>query len=109
MSNPKFLVLDEKSSEPDKYFGGGVYPASAGLSSMQIKRIIRPVLDNVDGLVDEFYNRDFLKKSNLLGRKDAFKWIHSPPDEQKLARAKRRLKYDELFLMQLGLALRRYR
>ena len=32
-----------------------------------------------------------------------------PPDEEKLAKAKRRLKYDELFLMQLGLALRRYR
>jgi ATP-dependent DNA helicase RecG len=32
-----------------------------------------------------------------------------PPDEEKLAQAKRRLKYDELFLMQVGLALRRYK
>ena len=36
-------------------------------------------------------------------------WIHLPPDEKKLTQAKRRLKYDELFLMQLGLALRRYK
>jgi len=109
MTNPKFLVLDEESSEPDKYFGGGVYPASAKLSSMQIKRIIRPVLDNLDELVNEFYDDSFLAKVNLVTRKDAFRWIHSPPDEEKLAKAKRRLKYDELFLMQLGLALRRYR
>jgi ATP-dependent DNA helicase RecG len=32
-----------------------------------------------------------------------------PPDEEHLKKAGRRLKYDELFLMQLGLSLRRYR
>ena len=109
IANPKFLVVDEKTSEPDKFFSGGVYPASARLSSGQIKRIIRPVLDNLGGLVNEFYDKKFLKKTQLISRKDAFSWIHSPPDEEKLAQAKRRLKYDELFLMQLGLALRRYK
>jgi ATP-dependent DNA helicase RecG len=109
MTNPKFLILDKKSPRPDEYFGGGVYPATAGLSSMQIKRIIRPLLDNLDHLVSEFYDEGFRKKNNLITRKDAIAWIHLPPDQQKLARAQRRLKYDELFLMQLGLALRRYR
>ena len=109
MTNPKFLVLDEKNLEPSEYFSGGVYPACAKLSSAQIKRIIRPVFDNMDELVHEFYDEDVLKKENLINRKDAFRWIHFPPDEEKLAKAKRRLKYDELFLMQLGLALRRYR
>jgi ATP-dependent DNA helicase RecG len=67
------------------------------------------VLDNLGDLVYEFYDKDFLKKTNLITRKDAFEWIHLPPDEKRLAQAKRRLKYDELFLMQLGLALRRFR
>ncbi len=109
LTNPKFLVLDEESSEPSEHFGGGVYPASAKLSSMQIKRIIRPVLDNLPELVPEFYDNGLLREMNLVSRKDAFSWIHLPPDEEKLNQAKRRLKYDELFLMQLGLALRRYR
>jgi len=109
LTNPKFLVLDKKSSEPSEYFGGGVYPASARLSSIQVKRIIRPLLDNLPELVTEFYDNGFLKKMNLVSRKDALGWIHLPPDEEKLTQAKRRLKYDELFLMQLGLALRRYR
>jgi len=48
MTNPKFLVVDEKTSRADKsrpsegldeYFSGGVYPASANLSSRQIKKI----------------------------------------------------------------------
>jgi ATP-dependent DNA helicase RecG len=109
MTNPKFLVVDEKSSEPDKYFSGGVYPACSRLSSRQIKRIISPLLDNVSELVNEFYGESFLKKAQLISRRNAFAWIHLPPDEKKLTGAKRRLKYDELFLMQLGLALRRYR
>jgi len=109
MTNPKFIVLDQEHPEPFEYLSGGVYPASSKLSSRQIKRIIRPVLDNLNELVTEFFDKDFLKEKNLISRKDAFSWIHKPPDEKKLARAKRRLKYDELFLMQLGLALRRYK
>lgn len=109
MANPKFMVVDEKSSNPDEFFSGGVYPASAKLSSRQIKQIIRPVLDELSLLIDEFYQEQFLGKMNLARRDDAFSWIHLPPDEERLAKAKRRLKYDELFLMQLGLALRRYK
>lgn len=109
MTNPKFMVLDEAHTQPDLYFSGGVYPASAHLSSAQIKRIIVPLLEKLDDLVCEFYEEDFRRKNRLIGRKEAFAWIHMPPDEEKLAQAKRRLKYDELFLMQLGLALRRYR
>ncbi|MHC4205277.1 MAG: ATP-dependent DNA helicase RecG [Planctomycetota bacterium] len=109
LTNPKFFVLDEDHPQSAEYFSGGMYPACKGLSSRQIKRIIAPVLDHVDDLVSEFYDKEFLKKVDLIPRKDAFAWIHLPPDEEKLAQAKRRLKYDELFLMQLGLALRRYK
>jgi ATP-dependent DNA helicase RecG len=109
MTNPRFVVLDEERLKSSDYFSGGVYPASAGLSSRQIKRIVTPLLDNLNELTPEFYDTAFLKNTNLIGRKDAFSWIHLPPDEEKLVQAKRRLKYDELFLMQAGLALRRYK
>jgi ATP-dependent DNA helicase RecG len=109
ITNPIFLIVDEKSQNPQEHFNGGVYPATGKLSSRQIKRIIQPVIDAIDELVDEFYDEDFRKRAELISRKDAFHWIHLPPDKDKLAKAKRRLKYDEFFLMQLGLALRRYR
>ena len=109
MTNPKLSILDGKDLDPAEYFSGGVYPSSSQLSSGQIKRIIAPLLDNLAELVPEFYEQNLLSEAKLLGRKDAFAWIHLPPDQDKLAKAKRRLKYDELFLMQLGLALRRYK
>jgi ATP-dependent DNA helicase RecG len=109
LTNPKFLVLDEKHPHCTRDFSGGVYPASAKLTSTQIKQIIAPLLDKLNELVPEFYDKSFLKKADLISRSNAFAWIHLPPDEEKLAQAKHRLKYDELFLMQLGLALRRFR
>ena len=109
LTNPKFFVLDDEHQWSAEYFSGGIYPACKGLTSRQIKRIIAPVLDHLDDLVPEFYGKEFLKKAELIPRKEAFSWIHLPPDEEKLSQAKRRLKYDELFLMQLGLALRRYK
>jgi ATP-dependent DNA helicase RecG len=111
LTNPKFRIIEENEKKtPDPFFfSGGVYPASTGLSSGQIKKIIRPVLEKIDGLVGEFYEDGFRKKAELIGRQDAFRWIHQPGNEGELAKAKRRLKFDELFLMQLGLALRRHR
>jgi len=109
MTNPKFFVLDEEHPPSAESFSGGIYPACKGLTSRQIKRVIAPVLDHLNELVSEFYDKGFLKEASLIPRKDAFAWIHLPPDEKKLSQAKRRLKYDELFLMQLGLALRRYK
>jgi ATP-dependent DNA helicase RecG len=114
LTNPRFMMLEEQRGESapaevDRHFSGGVYPASGRLSSRQIKRIVLPVLDHLDELVDEFYDESYLKEARLVGRQEAFAWIHMPPDEQKLAQAQRRLRYDELFLMQLGLGLRRYR
>jgi ATP-dependent DNA helicase RecG len=114
LTNPKFMMPEEPQpgdahADPDRHFSGGVYSASGRLSSRQIKQIILPVLDHLDELVDEFHEDDCRKEVGLIGRRDAFAWIHMPPDEHKLAEAQRRLKFDELFLMQLGLGLRRYR
>ena len=109
MTNPKFFVIEEDNPPSAESFSGGIYPACKGLTSRQIKRVIDPVLYHLTDLVSEFYDKGFLKEASLIPRKDAFAWIHLPPDEKKLSQAKRRLKYDELFLMQLGLALRRYK
>ena len=44
MTNPKFIIADEKTVDAFEYFSGGIYPAASNLSSRQIKYIIRPVL-----------------------------------------------------------------
>lgn len=109
MSNPKFVVLDEDNKLGPEYLSGPVYPATAGLSADRLKSIIVPAVTELSDLLEDFFDERFRRKNELLRRREAFRQIHNPEDEDTLARAKRTLKYHELFLMQLGLALRRYR
>ena len=108
LTNPKFVIVEDDEITADS-FSGPVYPATAELSSGQIKKIISDSLENLVQIVPEFFDTGFLKKSNLIERRIAFKSIHNPENETQIAQAKRRLKYDELFLMQTALALRRYK
>ncbi len=108
LTNPKFVIIEDDEITADS-FSGPVYPATANLSSGQIKRIICDSLENLVRYVPEFFDSVFLKKSELIERQKAFKWMHDPENDLQVARAKRRLKYDELFLMQAALALRRYK
>ncbi|MBN1818110.1 MAG: ATP-dependent DNA helicase RecG [Sedimentisphaerales bacterium] len=108
MTNPRFTILDEEDQANPERFGGAVYPGTAALPATQIRRIIRPILPDAARLMTEFYEEDFRRKNELIERNEAYRQIHDPLDENKLAQAKRRLKYDELFLMQLGLAIKRY-
>jgi ATP-dependent DNA helicase RecG len=109
LSNPKFKVMPEGVTPDIDSLGGAVYPATAELSSGQIKYAVRQVLRDVPRLIEEIYDDDFRKLNLLIPRHEAYDWIHSAPDEERIAKARRRLKFDELFFMQLGLAMRRYR
>ena len=107
-TNPKFHIVPPEQSKDGEAFNGPIYPASAEIASWQIKRIVKTSLDKLCALVPELFDKAFLKKNDLIERAKAYEWIHNPADEKQLDSAKRRLKYDELFLMQLGLALKRH-
>lgn len=108
-TNPKFRVIEAEEHDDESKLGGAVYPATANLSSRQINRIIKPVVKKLAKDVDEFFDTEYLRKRKLIERPKAFEWIHLAVDQDQVDKAKRRLKYDELFLMQAALALRRYR
>ena len=108
LTNPRFIILEGPRADAAETFSGPVYPASGKLPSWRIKAILRANLNALTPLVPELYAPAFLNKNQLIPRPEAFAKIHNPADDKQLAAAKRRLKYDELFLMQTGLALKRY-
>jgi ATP-dependent DNA helicase RecG len=109
LTNPKFLILEgPPRADVNEPFSGPVYPASGKLPSWQIRKIIRSHIGEMAPLMPELFTPAFLKKNVLIPRAEAFCKIHHPNDDTELAQAKRRLKYDELFLMQTGLALKRF-
>ncbi|HPO70220.1 MAG TPA: ATP-dependent DNA helicase RecG [Anaerohalosphaeraceae bacterium] len=108
INNPKFLIVHPDQPRGPDAFSGPVYPASAKLPSWQIKKIVRTNIDLLAPLMPELFDAAFRKRNELMPRPDAYRQIHIPDNEDMLAAARRRLKYEELFFMQAGLALKRY-
>ena len=75
---------------------------NAGLTSRQMGRIIQTLIDRLPHL-DETLPGYILKKHHLMPREEAIRNIHQPKDSTTLADARLRLKFEELFYIQLNI------
>ncbi|MEX2118295.1 MAG: ATP-dependent DNA helicase RecG [Pirellulales bacterium] len=85
-----------------------VYPLTEGLSQGQIRRIVRAVVESYAGVLDEVFPEEYLASHDLWTLGEALPQIHFPADRASLARARRRLVYQELLVLQLALAVRHH-
>jgi len=106
LCNPKFVVT-EPGTDLSKGFNGGVYPATEEFPSAKIGRYVQKLLGRNDVRVPEYLDIHSPYSKRLIDRHLAYEYIHKPGDKKQLDRAKLRLKFDELFFLQLGLALKR--
>ena len=108
MSNPKWRIIesDDVPALGQSIFKP-VYPASADLVSDRIARLIADNLEPLLAGVEEWFEPAFIAQRQLLPRQQAYRWVHAPASDREAAAARRRLIYDELMLMQLGLAVGR--
>ena len=77
-----------------------VYHETEGLSSKWLRVHIKPLLSLSDEAT-EFLPEEVLERQDLLGLSEAIRQIHFPDDDVAAELAKRRLAFDELFLVQL--------
>ena len=107
MANPGYEVLRE-GDDPEGFANEviPVYPASKEVSSGRIRRAVGSLLDRY-GDVPDFVPEPLRRAHGLPDRAGALEAIHRPGDRAQAARARDRLVYDELFVLQVGLALRR--
>jgi len=78
---------------------------SAGLTSRTLRALLDTVLAEQGGeVLAESLSAELLERHNLMPLREAARAIHFPDDEEQLERARRRLKFEELFLFELGLA-----
>ncbi|MDQ3441814.1 MAG: ATP-dependent DNA helicase RecG, partial [Planctomycetota bacterium] len=62
-------------------------------------------LDEALAGVEEWFEPALLRRREVIDRRDAYRLIHRPANMGDAQRARRRLVYDELMLMQLGLGI----
>lgn len=104
MTNPTF----ERSNNPAVNTGAllPVYHEDYVLNSRFLRKIIFSVLHLCDQL-PETLPAILLKNFSLIGLGEAIREIHRPSSEAKKEEARRRLAFEELFLIQLYLGQRR--
>src|ERR1700730_8065543 len=83
-----------------------VYPASAKFSSWRITKSVQTVLATLDAGEDPL-PAELRERYGLVGRAEAIRAIHRPLDSADRDRARKRLKWDEAFMLQAALAQRR--
>ena len=84
-----------------------IYNETYGVSSKWLRSRIKTALDLVGEKLEEFLPAELTKKENLLPEKTAIEQIHFPQNKSLAQKAKYRLAFDELFLIQLASLLRK--
>ena len=85
-----------------------VYPsteklANKGLSNRVIRTIIQNLFTQINGKIKESLSEILLNDCGLMGKSEALLNVHFPKNQEKLAKAQYRLKFEELFFIQLQL------
>jgi len=82
---------------------------SVNLHVKALRQIMRAAVEGYADQIEENLPPEILKRHHLMPIAPALRSIHFPESQDDLERARHRLKFDELFTLQLMLALRRNR
>jgi len=106
----------EKAEEFQAKSHGGLFPVYPSGEKMLQKGITRKVMRHImqelfgkipAGSMTETLPPEILRRLNLMSREEALRQIHFPDNLRKLSAAQYRLKFEELFFLQLQLARKR--
>jgi ATP-dependent DNA helicase RecG len=108
LANQEVEVL---TSEGDTVHTGRitpVHPASEGISTRTIRELVHAALGRLQTIGDPV-PAGVVESERLSSFDEAIRAIHFPESQEALDAARERLKFDELFVLELGVAFRKHR
>jgi len=104
--NPEWEVVDDRELlHTDRLVP--VYPLTGGLYPRQVRAVVRNALDVYLANLPEFLPSTVRQRCGLMDLQDAVMQAHYPIDYASQNKARWRLAFDELFLLQLGVLSRK--
>jgi ATP-dependent DNA helicase RecG len=85
-----------------------VHPATDGITTRTIRELLHRAFERLDPIADPM-PASIVEAEGLGSYDRALRDIHFPADEAALDGARERLKFDELFTLELGVAFRKHR
>ncbi|MFZ0452220.1 MAG: ATP-dependent DNA helicase RecG [Ignavibacteriaceae bacterium] len=77
------------------------------IGDFSLRKIISYAVENYAGLLEETLPQKLIEEHNLLNIKDAVRNFHYPETKEKLSTALKRFKFEELFYLEILVALRK--
>jgi ATP-dependent DNA helicase RecG len=81
--------------------------SSNGLGTKGLEKIISVLIDQIKGKIPEILSDQILAETKCISFEDALVKVHNPRNEQEIKEALYRLKFNELFYLQLEMLLRK--
>jgi ATP-dependent DNA helicase RecG len=109
MANFEVEIL--RGAEADMVHTGRITPvhrATEGVTTRTIRELVFRALERLPRIPDPL-PEDIVAAESLASFDPAIRAIHFPESQEDLARARERLKFDELFTLELGVAFRKHR
>lgn len=117
MDNPDYEIIDTDDPESLLIHTGRtvpIYRATAGLSVRAIRSFMKAIIDSCAGSLAEVLPDYLVRKYSLMPGREAVAEAHFPTRERNIdvlnrgmSAAHRRLSFEELFILELGLSLRK--
>lgn len=95
------LTLSDMGMQP--YYSTTEKMKKAGLTSRSIERMTRTLVAQLDAGLPETLPPDIMQRRQLVGRTRALRQVHYPKTAAEMQEARTRLKFEELFYVQLGI------
>lgn len=102
MSSPAYEMVREDVSLPPLV---PIYPMTEGLTRTRISADVQNALSVIATEIKDHLPNEIRRRYRLCTLPFALKAIHMPTDYESVARAKRRLIFDEFFIFSLGMEL----
>jgi ATP-dependent DNA helicase RecG len=107
IQNPEWEEIEEDSEALSTNRIVPIYPSTEGLNQKRLRKVIYSALQTYGSSMEETLPADILLRHNLLGLISAIQNIHFPETEPYRQAARRRLVFEEFFVLQTLLAQRR--
>ena len=105
MSSPTWEPLDSQLLHTGRLVP--IYPLTAGVKPRWLRKMMKRTVDYWAQRLPDHLPSSIRERNDLLPLHEAVAQIHFPTDTQALARAHRRLGFDEFFVLQVGVLRQR--
>ena len=110
LANPRYWIIEEELDTAETSSDARlrpVYPATERLSTRAIEAIIGRLLPLALPLIEDHFPEPFRTEREMPTLAESYRMMHTPKDESEPKAARRRLAYDELLMLQIGVHLKR--